>query len=631
MKNKFVFIVVITILLVRFASGFSFARLTDNIAILEQSGGARATALGETCVATADNSLALFYNPAGLAYLVFPEYSFSHSRGLVDTSENSFTGVYPVGKIGWGFNISHFDGGEIEVVDTQSGRVTKERAEVEYMQSGGIGMLIGNNISLGTNLKFISINLIERIYSYMGLLDFGFLYKNSPGDFTCGFCLKNIKLGARYQDYIYNSSGYWDYLPLVLDGGVSWRLSDFISDLILNANVIWLSDQEIRAADEYFYNTGLGIEYIFKNRLAIRAGGRYDPRSENFTTSFGCGFQGDNYRLDYAYKIIPGLSDQHYFTVVLEPITMFFRDRLYIEGLKYFDKGKYELAINRWEKIEKNNPNYEKAQLQIIKAQSFVGAEEHYKKGLTLLKLEEYVTAAKEWEIITSSAPNYKNVAELKDLTRHIVQGIDYAGSKRYRSALREYDEALKNRYCDRKKVSKLKDETQLLLSKEISEQPKAETSVSDTEISTETLKRIKESDTKLNLAVADFAAIEPISPSEASFLSELFSGKLINSQSFNIADRKNVGKILTEQAFQWSGCTNTECAVKLGNLLNVRFMVTGNCGRLLDKYILTINVVEVETAQIIYSSKASCYSPEDLEDVINELGERMIRILGQK
>jgi len=137
-------------------------------------------------------------------------------------------------------------------------------------------------------------------------------------------------------------------------------------------------------------------------------------------------------------------------------------------------------------------------------------------------------------------------------------------------------------------------------------------------------IKELKKGE-KINIAVLDFEARPPISPAEARFISDFFRADLVRSPLLSLVDRNNMEKIFAEQGLQQTGCTTTECAVQLGKVLNVRYIVTGSCGKLLNKYVITMNVINVETAQIIYSDDVSIDNPDLLRDTIREMVERFL------
>ena len=76
---------------------------------------------------------------------------------------------------------------------------------------------------------------------------------------------------------------------------------------------------------------------------------------------------------------------------------------------------------------------------------------------------------------------------------------------------------------------------------------------------------------------------------------------ELFNLGKYSVTTRGEIDKILKEQEFQYSGCTQQECAVKIGRFLNANYMLLPNIlyepksGNLSA----TFKLVNVETAQI--------------------------------
>ncbi len=124
----------------------------------------------------------------------------------------------------------------------------------------------------------------------------------------------------------------------------------------------------------------------------------------------------------------------------------------------------------------------------------------------------------------------------------------------------------------------------------------------------------------KLNIAVTDFEARAPLSQSEAAFISDFVRSDIVNSNKFNVVEKNNMSKILAEQGFQQTGCSSAECAVQMGKILNVRLMVVGSCGQLLGQYVITMNVVDVESAKIVYSDDLSVSSSDQLRSSITHM-----------
>ncbi|MEW6557505.1 MAG: CsgG/HfaB family protein [Elusimicrobiota bacterium] len=135
-------------------------------------------------------------------------------------------------------------------------------------------------------------------------------------------------------------------------------------------------------------------------------------------------------------------------------------------------------------------------------------------------------------------------------------------------------------------------------------------------EIKVEGEEKIKE---KINIAVADFEAVE-VSRSDAIFVAEFVREALVNSKVFKVAERRDVDKVMEELGFQMSGCTDEQCAVQIGRLLNVHKMVLGRVGTLMGKYQISIRVVDVETSEIVFNKTKGAKDPDEMKIVAEEI-----------
>jgi hypothetical protein len=89
------------------------------------------------------------------------------------------------------------------------------------------------------------------------------------------------------------------------------------------------------------------------------------------------------------------------------------------------------------------------------------------------------------------------------------------------------------------------------------------------------------------------------ISENDAATLTDQLRGYLVNAGAFIVLERGKMENILREQGFQQSGCTITECAVRVGRVLNVQKMVAGSIGRLNKTYAISISMIAVESGRI--------------------------------
>ncbi|PIY15717.1 MAG: hypothetical protein COZ15_06730 [Elusimicrobia bacterium CG_4_10_14_3_um_filter_49_12_50_7] len=132
----------------------------------------------------------------------------------------------------------------------------------------------------------------------------------------------------------------------------------------------------------------------------------------------------------------------------------------------------------------------------------------------------------------------------------------------------------------------------------------------------------------KKNIAVANFESHPPLSASDASFITTFFQRALINTRVFNVLDRNNMDKTLAEQGFQQLGCTTAYCAVQMGKLLNVQLIIVGTCGQLFSRYILAVDIIDVETGQIIGSFKEDSATSSGIEKMVFKLADEVKNVI---
>lgn len=131
--------------------------------------------------------------------------------------------------------------------------------------------------------------------------------------------------------------------------------------------------------------------------------------------------------------------------------------------------------------------------------------------------------------------------------------------------------------------------------------------------------------DKMLNFAVADLEA-QNVSAGDAAVIADLLRTELVKSKQFNVVEKKNMDRLLSEQAFQQTGCTTEDCAVKLGKLLNVQRMAMGSFGKLLENYYINIRVIDVETGRIVFSESYRGQTGIDIEKGIKQIARKIVK-----
>lgn len=111
-----------------------------------------------------------------------------------------------------------------------------------------------------------------------------------------------------------------------------------------------------------------------------------------------------------------------------------------------------------------------------------------------------------------------------------------------------------------------------------------------------------------LNIAVIDFVA-KGVSQDEAGLLTDLLRSDLVRTRVFTVLDRNNMQKMLKEQAFQNSGCSDSTCAVEIGKVLNMKYMVVGAFSKFGSTYVLVSDMIDVESGEIVDSVKVNSFT----------------------
>lgn len=102
----------------------------------------------------------------------------------------------------------------------------------------------------------------------------------------------------------------------------------------------------------------------------------------------------------------------------------------------------------------------------------------------------------------------------------------------------------------------------------------------------------------KANIAVLNLDAID-ITAQEAQILTKKLSSELVKQGKYNVLDRGEMESILQEQGFQQSGCTSSECAVEVGQLLGVQKMIAGSVGKLGSIFYVEVRMIDVSSSKI--------------------------------
>ena len=131
----------------------------------------------------------------------------------------------------------------------------------------------------------------------------------------------------------------------------------------------------------------------------------------------------------------------------------------------------------------------------------------------------------------------------------------------------------------------------------------------------------------KLAIAVAPLAP-QNLPEDQAAIVSEMLRVALVNAGGFTVVEKQNMDEILKEQQFQQYGCTEEQCAVRMGRLLNVQAMFIGSLGLSDGKYVLTVRAVDVESGGAVFGEMVTASSSVGMDGPLRRLAAKASRQL---
>ena len=110
--------------------------------------------------------------------------------------------------------------------------------------------------------------------------------------------------------------------------------------------------------------------------------------------------------------------------------------------------------------------------------------------------------------------------------------------------------------------------------------------------------------DRKSNVAILEFTgSFKVFTREDIHAITNRFETELMKTDSFTVLERRNMDAILQEQGFQQTGaCSSSECQVKVGQLLGVDRIITGEVSKVGDIVSMNLKMVDVEKGNNVLS-----------------------------
>ncbi len=317
-------------------SGYGFNKTGSSAAQFLKIGvGARASALGESFVAIADDPTCLFWNPAGLVVVETPGLSGTHTELFADLSHEFVGVVLSLGEFSAvGLSVIALNSEEMEVTTIEEPEGTGATFSYGATAVGATyARFLTKRFSTGVTVKYVQ----ERAHNENAgtvAFDIGTLLETEFLGIRIGMCMSNFGGGMKLEgrDLITSSdvdpqlggnpdsdarleTGAWP-LPLSFRVGIATELIGKKGVCPSQVHRVLIALDGVHTNDNVEKGS-VGIEYEFARTLALRMG--YKLNYDEQTLSYGGGFRrevgGIELRMDYALAQYGRLGDVHRFSL----------------------------------------------------------------------------------------------------------------------------------------------------------------------------------------------------------------------------------------------------------------------------------------------------------------------------
>ena len=322
--NKFIYIISF-LLIIGTARAQLFPVLGDQRAgistaqFLKIGVGGRASAMGESFIAIADDASALYWNPAGIAQFSKNQLIISHNVWVIDINNDFIGAVY------------HLDddnafGASLTAVTMDDMPVTTEFAPFgtgEYFGYTDIAVSLTyarkmtKQFSFGGSVKYIEETL-DKLKMRGFMIDLGTYYRTGLGSTRFAVTVSNFgsELAPDGQVTLVGNrevSEWQSFAPPTV-----FRIGFAFEPYETEEHRITTSIQ-LNHPNDNSENVVLGAEYAWQKMFFLRGGYKFNVDEQNF--SFGLGVHVPisiaEFSFDYAYTNFEKLGSAHRFSIIL--------------------------------------------------------------------------------------------------------------------------------------------------------------------------------------------------------------------------------------------------------------------------------------------------------------------------
>lgn len=389
--------------------------------ILTQLPDAKSVSMGSAHLALAEDINILYLNPSGLAMLKHQQLGATYLKGLEDTGCEFLCYALPAkiiqrdskGVLGIGLTL--FQGGQMEVYYPDERRETVT-AQSDFVLTLGYAWKINPDFCLGGSLKGLSSRLVEKYSTTALAVDLGGLanYPLFGKQIQLGGALRN--LGGKIK---YDTEG--DPLPYQIAFGAAYKILEGEAHSLL----MTVDLNKVLAKS---FGISLGVEYLFNQLLALRAGYQTLPDSWG-RCSCGLGLKFYSYELNYAFRPSGVFSPTHRASFLTHFYTQQEKEALKKEKLEKFSQQLTEKTVKK----------YDKSARKYYREGKYSLARMEWNKAL-LLDPENKKLASK----ISETTDRLFTVQWQEEINKHINLALGFYQKNQLSEALDEFKEVLR-------------------------------------------------------------------------------------------------------------------------------------------------------------------------------------------
>lgn len=292
----------------QFDYGFDFSKSgTSSFQFLKIGVGAQQIALGEAVTSTVDDGSAVFWNPAGLAWMEKRQILAHQSNWLVDSKHSALAIAVPFKAFHFAVSLISLSVDPFQETTVQQPLGTGRMVEAgDFLAGLAITRKFTDRLSIGGQVKFVQEKLDDLEYSNI-LFDIGTIYFTGFRDLRLAFALQHFGPDKAVLDQKFK-------MPLLFRMGLADHLiSNEQLQLTASVDLVHPTDN-----NEW---VNWGMEITFLNSLALRGGYRLNTDEGEFSLGAGIvspSLAGFRPKIDYAYSSYGDIFGAiHRFTVAL--------------------------------------------------------------------------------------------------------------------------------------------------------------------------------------------------------------------------------------------------------------------------------------------------------------------------